>query len=414
MRASPVFYGWVIVATAAASNISRVASAVEVSTIFVPVLTAEFGWSLTAMASATTIGSIGGAITGPLVGWVVDRFGPRVVMAAGATIVGGACFVLAGVDSLLVFIVAYATVRYAGQGLILFSTPVVVANWFERRRGSALAVLFGGSALGLVAAPFGVQLAIEAGGWRFAWVVLGGAALVLGVVPALLLLVRRPEDVGLTADGATAPADASTERSVAAVSWGVRAALRTPTLWLLGTSTFLVSVVTTGVGFHQMPYYLSLGIDATIGAAVVSTFATGIVAGSMIFGLLADRVPGRWLMVGQNVALAAAMGLLLRVDGAAQAFGFAIVFGVLVGGYMTLPAVLVADYFGRGSLGAISGVVNVVRGFGLALGPTVAGAFIDLSGHYVSAFQTFAVMAVAAAVLMAWARKPKVPAAGIP
>ncbi len=412
LASTPFFYGWVIVGAAAASNISRVASAVEVSTLFLPVFTAEFGWSVTAIASATTIGSIGAAATGPLVGWLVDRFGPRVVVSIGAALVGAACFALAGVHSLGAYIVLYAIVRYAGQGLVLFPGPVAVANWFDRRRGTALAALFGASALGLVAAPIGVQLAIDAGGWRTAWVALGGLALGLGVLPALVLLVRRPEDVGLRVDGGATPAAMGGHTASAVADWTVSRAIATPALWLIMGSTLLVSVVTTGVGFHQMPFYLERGLDSTIGAAVVSTFAVGLGVGSLVLGWLADRVSPKLLTVGENAALAALMGLLLNVHGAPQAFGFAFAFGLLVGGYMTLPTVLVAGFYGRHSLGAISGVVAVVRGLGLALGPMVAGVFFDVTQGYEAAFVTFGAMAAGGALLMALVRRPaeRVPA----
>jgi MFS family permease len=406
LASAPFFYGWVVVGAAAASNISRVASAVEVSTLFLPVFTAEFGWSVTAIASATTIGSIGGAATGPLVGWLVDRFGPRVVVSVGAAIVGGACFALAGVNSLGAYIVLYAIVRYAGQGLVLFTGPVAVANWFDRKRGTALAALFAASALGLIVAPVGVQWAIDAGGWRAAWVALGGLAVGLGVLPALVLLVRRPEDVGLQVDGEPANPMAAGSLDSQAPDWSVGQAMATPALWLIMGSTFLVSVVTTGVGFHQLPFYLERGLDSTIGAAVVSTFAIGLAAGSAGLGWLADRVSPKLLTVGENVVLAVLMGLLLSVHSPAQAFGFAFVFGLLVGGYMTLPTVLVAGFYGRRSLGAISGVVNVVRGFGLALGPMVAGVFFDVVGGYEPAFVTFGVMAVGGALLMALVQSP--------
>ena len=406
---TPFFYGWVIVGVAGASNIARVSSAVEVSTLFLPVLTEEFGWSVTAIASATTIGSVGAALTGPLVGRLVDRFGPRMVVALGGLLVGAGCFALAGVGSLAVFLAAYALVRFAGQGLMLFSAPVAVANWFERRRGTAVAALVGISAIGLMAAPIGVQYAIGTVGWRMAWFALGALAVGLGVVPALLLLVRRPEDVGLAMDGGAETRAGLRAQRPATASWTVRQALRSRALWLIMGSIFSESLVTTGIGFHQMPFYLARGLDSTIGAAVVSTFAVGLAAGSVAFGWLADRASPKGLTVAASSALAGVTALLLFVHSAAQAFVFAFGFGLVVGGFMTLPTVLVAFFYGRAWLGSISGVVNVVRGLGLALGPMVAGAFFDLTGRYEPAFVTFIGLSIAGAALMAAARRPRRP-----
>lgn len=409
-NASPVYYGWVIVGVAAAANMSRVSGAVEVSSVFVPALVSGFGWSRTMIALATTLGSAASALLGPLIGRVLDRHGPRLMVPAGTLMVGVGCLTLARTSSIAVFVVVYGLVRMASQSMVQFAATVTVARWFEGRRGAATALLFGISASGLIIAPPVVQAIITRGGVGPAWTALGVLALSLGVAPAALLLARRPEDLGLQPDG-----DAGARRTKAAPKPGnndavgaytLAEAVVGPTLWLIVGATFSVSLVMTGVGFHQLAYYVEHGISPSVAALVVSTFALGLTMGGVVWSWLADRLDARWLLMGVSAAAALSLGLLLAVRGPVQAFPFGFAFGMLVGGSMSLPTLLLAGYYGRGSLGVIAGVLHMARGFGLGLGPLVTGVIYDVAGQYDPAFQTFVAVCVGSALLMAFARRP--------
>ena len=395
---------------AAAANMSRVSSAVEVSSVFVPSLVNDFGWSRTLIAAATTAGSAASALLGPLIGRVLDRHGPRLVVPAGALLVGLGCLTLAVTRSAAVFVTVYAIVRMAGQSMVQFPNSVTVVRWFERRRGTATALMVAISTGGLVVAPPGVQALIAWGGVGPAWAALGVLALGVGVVPAALLLCRRPEDMGLRPDGdSAAPSSAAgsaADEAQAAAGYTVHTAAADRALWLIVGATFAVSLVMTGVGFHQLAYYVERGIQASTAALVVSAFALGLTTGGVAWSWLADRVDARWLLMVLYLVAAALLGLLLNVRGPAEAFPVGFGFGMLVGGSMSLPTLLFASYYGRGSLGAIAGVLHMARGFGLGLGPLVAGVLYDAAGTYEPAFQAFAVVCMVAAVLMAAARRP--------
>ncbi len=396
---------------AGVANASRVSSAVEVSSVFVPALVAEFGWSRTVIASATTLGGVATALSGPIVGRILDRYGGRVVVPLGASAVGFGCIALASVQTAAAFVAVYALVRMAGQSFMQFPNQVTVARWFERRRGAATALLVAIGSIGLIVAPVAVQAIIGRAGIGAAWIALGVLALSLGVLPTLLLSARRPEDLGLRPDGVELESGAPDELrpgadGEGAADWTVREALSTRALYLLLGSTVFFSLASTGVGFHQLSYYIESGISPGTAAAAVSSFAFGVMVGGVVWGWLADRIRVQLLLTVQYAIAAVLMVLLLGVRTPVQALPISFGFGMLVGGALATPTLLLAAYYGRRYLGSIAGILQMARGLALGSGPLVAGVIYDLNGSYAPAFTTFSVMCVGAVVMMAFVRRP--------
>ena len=402
-RVLPFYYGWVVVGVGAAAVTSRVVGSVEAASVFVAALTAEYGWSATLLAIPTLIGSSGSALGGPFVGRVLDKRGPRLVTAVGTALVGISCFVLAATQSIFFYIAFYGLLRMAGQGMVQLSSQITAAKWFERRRGRAIALITLISSVGLVGAPPVAQALIDGPGIAVAWMAFGFLALGIGTVPSVLLLVRSPEDLGLQPDGALR-AQALPQRH----SFTANQAIHTPALWAVIVAVFLISAVMTGVGFHQLAYYVERGIEASTGAYVVSSFAFGFLFGGVTWAPLADRVPVRPMLMVLYLSGVGTMMLMLQVHALWQAFAAALAFGMLVGGSIQLPIMLLANYFGRAHIGAIGGTVHVARGFGLGSGPVIGGLMKDALS-YEAAWMVFAVFAGSAALLMGLARRPRLP-----
>ena len=270
----PFYYGWVVVGVGAAAVTSRVVGSVEAASVFVAALTAEYGWSATLLAVPTLIGSSGSALGGPFVGAPAGQARPLASSPPwGRRSSASSCFVLAATQSILFYIAFYGLLRMAGQGMVQLSSQITAAKWFERRRGRAIALITLISSVGLVGAPPVAQALIDGPGIAVAWMFFGCLALGIGTVPSLLLLVRSPEDLGLRPDGAP-QASAPVQRQ----SFTAGQAVHTPALWAIVFAVFMVSSVMTGVGFHQLAYYTERGIDPTVGAYVVSSFAFGFFA----------------------------------------------------------------------------------------------------------------------------------------
>ena len=407
----PFFYGWAVVGGAMCSNTVRQAASVTTLSIFIVPMTVEFGWSRTGISGAVSIGALLGALSAPFIGPLFDRHGSRALLIASALAMSACCVALAGTRGLLWFYVAFGVSR------MIFSTPFdlgtasVAAKWFVRRRALAMSLLTTSIGIGLAILPLAVAIAIAAGGWRTGWLALAGIVAVFGVVPQWFLLVRQPEDVGLRPDGDEA-APRSSEAAGRAdgtgeISFTRAQALRTPTLWLVMAYTLIVFSIQAGVSLHWAPHLVERGISPTITATIVGAFSLAIALSSIVFGYAGDRVPVRTTLAASAALMALGTMVMGAVSGPSLGYAASVLFGLGVGGILTMPPVALASYFGRAHFGAIRGMTLPAQVGGQAAGPLLAGLLHDLTGSYASGLATFAALSLLAAAVAMAARAPR-------
>ena len=412
----PFFYGWVIVGCTMCSSVVRQTAAVATLSIFIVPMTSEFGWSRTGISGAVAVGAVLGAFVAPFIGPLFDRHGSRTLLVASAVVMSGCCVALAGTQGLLWFYVAFGISR------LMFSTPFeigttsAVTKWFVRRRARAMSLLIMSTGVGLTIAPLVVAAAIDIAGWRAAWLTLAVIAIVFGVLPQWFLLVRRPEDIGLTPDGSAprpeTPAATSRAAGPAEINFTRTQALRTSTLWLMMVYTLLVFPVQAGVSLHQAPYLIERGISPTIAATIVSSFSLAGALSSLLFGYLGDRVPVRAALAASAALLALGAVTMRGVEGPLLGYASAVLFGAGIGGILTMIPVAWASYFGRAHFGAIRGITLPAQVGGQAIGPLAAGVLHDLTGSYASGLGVFAVLSLLAVGVALVTRAPHSPRPG--
>jgi MFS family permease len=351
------------------------------------------------------------AIAAPLIGPVLDRRGSRLVLCAVVLVNGALLMLLSLTPSLLIFYLLFCAARMNWAAPFELGLYGALNNWFVRRRTQASATLNLALAAGLIAMPLVAQAAIAARGWRAGWLAIGVMTLLVGFVPIWLLLVRRPEDLGLLPDGAPAPASgvaraASRGSALPEPAYSRRQALGTGAFWFLLLYTVLVYPVQAGVSLHQAPFLIERGIDPTIAATTVSTFSLTSALATLACGALPRGMPIRYPLALTGTILTVGVVLMLHVETAGTGYVAAGVFGFGIGAILTLLPIAWADYFGRAHFGAIRGIALPAQVLAQAVGPVLSGALHDLTGGYVVSLQCFAVLAglsIAAAML---ARQP--------
>jgi OFA family oxalate/formate antiporter-like MFS transporter len=406
----PFYYGWVVLGCICLAGFARQGPAVAVLSVFVVPMTEAFGWSRASIAGAVSLAGLLAAFISPMLGPVLDRRGPRLILCLAVLATGLSTVGLSFAPSLIVFYLLFVFARLVWASPFDLGLYSAINNWFVARRtfATAMATLF--QMLGLVALPIIAQVAMQDGGWRAGWMAVGTTVLAVGFLPVWLLLVRRPEDLGLVPDSARPGAKAA----AAEPRFSRAEAVRTRAFWLLSLYTALVYPVQAGVSLHQAAHLIERGLTPIAAATVISVFSAMSAVSGFGLGFMPRRLPLRYAMTAAAVLLAAGCFALIGVATVHAAYLAAGLFGLGIGGLMTLLPVAWADYFGRESFGAIRGVVLSVQTLAQAVGPVMSGALRDWTGSYTLSLTLFGSLGLLAAVIAVAATRPHVAAPRLP
>ena len=384
-----------------------------VLTVFVGPIQEELGWSYTTISIGFLIGSASGAGASSVTGWLVDRYGPRVVVALGGVGIAGALLGLSTIQEPWHFWTFFGLARGSVIAGVEIGASVAIAKWFVRQRGRTLALKSMGQRSGQVVLPIVSFLIMDASDWRTAYVALSGFACLAIVAPALLLMRSQPEHHGLLPDGATDLRDAPGKRgaqSRAAVeeeSWTLGEARRTRAFWLITVFLICTPFVQGATNLHMAPIFHDKGLSDGQAVAVVSIFGLSSALSIMPTGFIMERLHVRVGAMVQAVLVLATMLMLLLIPGGGfpLAAFWAALFGIAGGMRNVIEVLLLANYFGRGSLGAIKGFTAPFRMIS-PFGPVLAGLVRDETGSYTGAFVLFAGVAGLMLLLMVFASQP--------
>jgi len=411
---TPFFYGWAVVLAAGSTMFVRNAAATLTIAVFVFPMSEDLGWSRTLIVGAAAAAGVVSMFVSPLAGWILQRYGARVLMASSVFILGAVILSLRWTTNPISFYVLFGAGRLMFQAPLQIGASTAVAQWFVRMRGRSSSMLGVSHSLGMGLFPLFAQLFMNAneGDWRMAWFWMGISVWVIALPLTLFVFVNKPEDVGLVPDGDVVDSKANegaVEKTAAEQEeqWTLKEAMRTPAMWTLALVGGLVFFIHTGVNIHQAAFLRDHGISPSIAASALTVMAGGTAVGSIMWGNLLDRFPVKAVYSATAGWLGATALLFLLVNSPAMAFTAATIFGIGLGGLLVVPPVAVAHYFGRSSLGAIRGATEPFVSGGQAIGAIGAGLIFDYTGSYEGTFPTFTAAAVIAIVLLAFTRRPR-------
>ena len=266
-----MFYGWYILGVILLTGLFAGPTSQVFMGVLVRPISDDTGWSTTALAGAVTVGGMLAGVGAPFVGFMADRYSPRVLMTFGVVLMAASFFLIAAAPAVWVLVLGYAVARGIAQNMIAGVVPrVIVVNWFRRMRGRAIGLVGTAHPIGTFALGPVALLIIGAGlGWRGVWVIFGIAVIVLLVLPNALVIRRTPEEMGLLPDGDSA-ADGGQEAAIEASareaeqSWTFREAVRTPAFTLIILSILLTNYGGGGLPFHMPQYYADQGLAEAV------------------------------------------------------------------------------------------------------------------------------------------------------
>ncbi|MEY3460542.1 MAG: putative sialic acid transporter [Pseudomonadota bacterium] len=405
-----IFYGWRMAGAACGIQFLLGALLLQSFGLYIAVLSEEMGWSKTTLSGAAAMQSMEAAVIGPLLGWMMDRFGPQLIVRWGIVIFSLGLLLLSQVGSVSTFY-ASAVLMAIGASLAgYFPLSVAIVQWFEKYRARALSFMSLGLAMGGLVVP-ALAWFMQHFGWRSTAAATGVLALVVGL-PLARMIRRRPEDHGEHVDGIS-PAEhliaaaEGTPRPPAQAEFSVREALRTRAFWLLAIGHGLALLVVTAVNVHAITH-MKEGLGYTVATAgwIIMLMTFGQMLGVLLGAGIGDRFDKR--KVTALCMLAHALGLLCLTyaTGMSGLIAFAAFHGLAWGLRGPFMLAIRADYFGRQAIGVIMGISAAIVAVGQVAGPLVAGVLADLTGNYRLGFTVLAVLSALGSVSFMLATRP--------
>jgi MFS family permease len=442
-----IFYGWWVIASV--SMLYALTNGIYwsgFSFYFLPV-TKELGLSRTSMSLVLGLGRLVGGLQGPLAGYLVDRLGPRLMIACGGLMAGLGLILMARSNSYHTFLLVYlglVAIGFAGgfdQGIIS-----VANRWFVRRKAQALSFLWVGLALGSAFVAPIVGLLVVNIGWRDTAVISGAAVLVL-LVPAVLVMRNSPEDMGLKPDGdgrrspvhppgtprqiatkadAVSPSHPSAEgpsavgdsaptaeeapllkEQYAEVSFTAKQGFKTTSYWLLALALGLQVAGNTGLLTHFVPMIVWKGQSEAFAGLLIGIYGLATIPLFLLMGWVGDRWPKDKVSSCGMVIGAAGLGVLVASDG--QAWQLVLVMLLLAASYSTTVTgwALVGELFGRKAFATLLGGITMTYSLLSAATPILAGWIFDSTGSYFWALLIMAALLLGSGIMFWNIPRPK-------
>jgi MFS family permease len=406
-RVRSTSYGWWI-AIAGSFNMALTSGPTfHAQSVIFAAVEAQTGWSRTLVSGVGTFGRFGGAMLGPIEGYLADRIGAAWMMLVGL-IVGGLGFIMLSQmgDSPIIYYVAYfiLSLGFSAGGFV--PATVAVAKWLPSRRSTGIAIVLAGSSIGGFMVP-AISWGIKHHGFEATMISIGVAGIVLA--PAFFWAMSRrgirPSDTPLADSG-------DSKVVIDDGSFTLREALHARSFWVISITHTLANLSTAAVSAHLVLHLTDIGISDIMAAGVIPIFVGFAFFAQLVGGLFGDRLDKRYMLAVSMLLQASSMIVLAYASSYTGAVAFAVMWGVGFGSRTPVLHALRGDYFGSRYFGSILGMSSFPMIIGMTATPVLVGLAFDIQGTYKWAFLLTATTCFIGAGLILFARRPIRPARG--
>ncbi len=392
MPESRMSYGWVVVGAAAVIVCMGLGAMFSLA-VFVTPIEETMRWSRSGISTIALINWLAMGVGSFVWGTLSDRFGTRIVVLAGGSMLGLGLVLSSQVGALWQLYVTFGVAVGLGAGAFYAPLTSTATKWFVARRGLAVALVSGGIGLGVFTIAPLVRWLTSLYGWRIAMLSVGDLAWVV-ILPLAFLVREQPRGAEDAVRTAHEP-----ELSTGAV-------LATPQFWVIAVTHFACCAAHSGPIFHMVTHAIDQGIAPLAAASVLGISGLVSIAGRIFTGVVADRFGAKRTLVTGLVVQAVMVFTYLFAHDLGAFLAIALLFGLAYGGVMPLYALVTREYFGEKVMGTAYGGIFLISTLGMGLGSFAGGWFYDHLGAYTWLFLSSAAIGVAAAVLALTFRPP--------
>jgi len=366
--------------------------------VFIKPLASEFGWGRTQVSAAVSVCTLLLAVCSPLIGPLLDRYGPRRVILVATILFSASVASMALLNgNYFIYLAIAALIGITGAGSNAFAYLSILPNWFDKRYGLSLGIAMVGVGLGQLAAPLYANALVTGYGWRMAYAIIGLLIFAVTVPNALLLLRDRPR--GQVAKDAKASDSLPGATRAEAVAQ--------PVFWRLSISFFLITVAASGCIIHLVPMLTDRGVTSANAAGMAALIGSSLLVGRLVTGVLLDYISAT--LIGVFCFAGSACGiamLMLGVQGPLVPLSILLI-GTAFGVEGDLMAYMTRRIFGMRAYGAIYGLMFGIFNAGIVLGPLLMGLSFDLTKSYRNGLAALLVMAIGSVILIGWPSSKK-------
>jgi len=397
-RFNDIFYGyWILLGTFLLHGMASGIYFYGFSVFYTPIQR-EFGWSSAVTSGAVSLSRLEGGVEGPVVGYLVDRYGARRLLALGVVMTGLGFIAMLYVDSVLMLYLVYGGLLSIGYNTgFSHAMTSMITHWFKKKRSRAMGVYAIAAGIGGALIVPMLAKSITVNGWRMTAIYCGLAFWVVGI-PFTFVFRNKPEDLGLLPDGDTRNPDPAQPEATGHVApektASVKDALKSPIFIRLLLAESFRTFLLGSLVLHQIPHLITIGIPEETAASILGLMILISIPGRIIFGTLGDYFNKRLLLTA--IMLIQALGVLIfaYASNIFHVYAFLVIYGLAYGGAIPLLMAFRGELFGRERFATISGAMAPFRMIGNVVGPVFAGYMFDVTGSYRLAFQVFVLLAV--------------------
>ena len=415
-KSQGIYYGWMIVAVGLVSMAFWYGIRSSFSIFYVALLE-DFPWSRGESAGVQSLSLITYTILAPLVGGLIDRFGPRRVIVPGILVLSLGLILCGSIETLTQFYIFYGVVAGAGITCIaIVSYSAILAHWFEKKRGLASGIAVSGMGLGTFLMVPLSQHFISLWGFRFSFVLLGILVVIVLLPLNGIFLRHKPQELGLYPDGLDVPisspnVESRKENSInmKTFDWTLRRAIKTRRFWALVLFPFFAFIGLFIVHVHNVKFLVDQGIDKMTAAYIYAMVGVVSTVFRIFWGWLSDRIWREITYSLGTICICLGIGSLLLMEITGQnafSYPFFIFFGMGWGVTAPLFMSIAADLFKGKGFGLIYGIVEGGIGVAGAIGAWSAGFIFDRTHSYQWAF-IIGIIVVLISGFLSWVAAPR-------
>ena len=401
------YYGWIMLLSLFIISIILFGLYGSFGVFFKP-LQEDFDWNRALISAMYSLFLLLSGVFAILVGWALDRYGPRMIYIVMGVFTGLGLLLSSQVSEPWHLFITYSLLLAIGVGSVWTTSMATTSRWFVKRRGLALGLIAASGGIGMIIVPPVSAFLISGYGWRNSFLVLALVAFSI-IIPCALLLRKYsgsvadyPEDEKLEVADFNSPRIKNTNELG---GYSLFQAVKTRNFWLICSVWFFTGVCVFIVMAHIVPHAIDLGITSLRAASILSLIGGFMIVGALLVGKVSDNIGRKQATMICVLLMAGTMLWLIVSSNLWMFYLFAVVFGFSYGGFAPPLSALMGDSFGTDHIGLIMGVIEIGWGAGCAVGPALAGYLFDVTGNYVIAFLTGTIAMLIGAVSIIFMRQ---------